>query len=277
MASTQWILDGEGQLCNSNTSAITQALGGFGAWEGNPQPNIIRGLHQRDFQENTIAVRADSGITKMSDLRGKKVFYGHPGTSCNQNMKMAMVALGYDEDIEEYVGSLGDGVSAMKDRRIDAYVKTSRGEFADPTHIDIMVTQELEIITFSKEEVDKIQAVYPLIKYRKFGPDAFTTVAPMRMHGERWLNFDGGPTICEVNLPEEWAYAWVTHVINNWDVLVPLMTVLGTFDPLDYPALADEFLFTGGLVDYYLHPGAIRAYRDFGVDVPDSLIPPEMK
>ena len=276
-AATEALLTGEADLCNSNAVTVIAALEGMGNWEGKPRENILRGLHPRDLQDNVVSVVAGSGITKMSDLVGKSAFYGHPGTNCNANMKRAMVALGYDEDIEEYVGSLGDGVSAMKDRRIDAYVKTSRGEFADPTHIDIMVTQELEIITFSKEEVDKIQAVYPLIKYRKFGPDAFTTVAPMRMHGERWLNFDGGPTICEVNLPEEWAYAWVTHVINNWDVLVPLMTVLGTFDPLDYPALADEFLFTGGLVDYYLHPGAIRAYRDFGVDVPDSLIPPEMK
>jgi hypothetical protein len=274
VACLEALIAGDIHMANVAEPAVIQALTGAGVWEGNPQPNNFRGLEPRDLQENAVVVRADSDIMKMSDLMGKKVFYGHPGTSCNANMKMAMVALGYDEDIEEYVGSLSDGVAAMKDRRIDAYVKTTRGEFADPTHTDIAITQDLRVITFTKEEVDKINETYFFIPYRQLRSDAYTKITPMEVVGEGWINTDKAPTVTRVEMPEEWAYAWVTHVINNWDVLVPLMEVMGTFDPKDYPSWA---LDTAQACDYYLHPGAVRAYRDFGIDVPDKIIPPEMK
>jgi hypothetical protein len=32
-----------------------------------------------------------------------------------------------------------------------------------------------------------------------------------------------------------------------------------------------------GLTGAPLHPGAVKFYRDQGIDVPDSLVPPEMQ
>jgi len=269
-ACTEALLTGEADLCNSNAVTVISALEGMGNWEGKTRENILRGLNPRDLQDNVVAVVAGSGITKMSDLVGKSAFYGHPGTNCNANMKRAMVALGYDENIEEYVGSLADGVAAMKDRRVDAYVKTTRGEVADATHIDILVSQELELITFTKAEVDKIHEMYPWVTYRQLSTNAFK--GQMKVYGEGWVNTDKAPTLCNMDLPEEWAYNWVKHEIENWDQLVALMASLGTFDPLDFPMWVSEVE-----TDFYLHPGAVRYYREMGIQVPDNVIPPEMK
>jgi TRAP-type uncharacterized transport system substrate-binding protein len=207
----------------------------------------------------------------MSDLVGTSAFYGHPGTSCNANMKRAMVALGLDEQIEEYIGSLVEGVGAMKDTRIDAYVKTTRGEIADATHIDILTRQDLQIITFTKAEVDKIQEEYPWLSYRQLPPEFFK--GSMEVLGERWVNVDFQQTYCTTDIPEEYAYLWVNHIIANWDQIVKLHEAsLAKIDLIEYPqwvAVAPT--------DFYLHASAVRAYRELGADVPESVIPPEMK
>jgi TRAP-type uncharacterized transport system substrate-binding protein len=223
-----------------------------------------------DRIDHVVAVREGSGITKMSDLVGTKSFYGHPGTSCNANMKSAMVALGLDEQIEEYVGSLSDGVAAMKDRRVKSYTKTTRGEIADATHIDILTTQDLQVITFTKAEVDKIREMYPWITYRQLSPDAFPS---MKVVGEGWVNSDNVSTFCHKDLPEEWIYEWVKHIVANWDQIVKLHEAsLAKIDPTEYPQWV-----AATPTDFYLHAGAVRAYRDLGADVPESVIPPELK
>ncbi len=271
-AGAEALYAGEAQMNNGCAPTIMMVLNGLGGWEGDPHPPILRGLHIRSVADNVAAVRADSGINSMSDLAGKKVFYGHPGTNTNLCMKLAMVALGLDEQIEERVGSLAEGVADMKDRRINAYVKGARAGVPDATHTDIMITQELQLITFTKAEVDKIQEEYPWISYRQLPPEFFK--GSMEILGEGWVNVDFQQTYCTTDIPEEYAYLWVKHIIENWDQLVALHSVLGTVDPLDLPKWVAD-LAVGA--PYYLHAGAVRAYRELGAEVPDSAVPPEMK
>lgn len=271
-AGAEALYAGEAQINNGCAPTIMMVLNGLGNWEGDPHPPILRGLHIRSLADNVVAVRADSGINSMSDLMGKTAFYGHPGTNTNSCMKLAMVALGLDEQIEERVGSLAEGVADMKDRRIDAYVKAARAGVPDATHVDIMVAQELALITFTKVEVDKIQEKYPWISYRQLPPEFFK--GSMEVLGEGWVNVDFQQTYCTTDIPEEYAYLWVKHIIENWDQLVALHSVLGTVDPLDYPKWVAD-LAAGA--PYYLHAGAVRAYRELGAEVPDSAVPPEMQ
>ena len=55
-------------------------------------------------------------------------------------------------------------------------------------------------------------------------------------------------------------FAVVKHVIENWAELTALMASLRTFDPLEFPRWAAELD-----TDFYLHPGAVRYYREVGV------------
>jgi hypothetical protein len=271
-AGAEALYTGEAQINNGCTPTIMMVLNGLDLWEGDPHPPILRGLHIRSIADNVVAVRADSGINSMSDLAGKTVFYGNPGTNTNTCMKLAMVALGLDEQIKERVGSAAEGVADMKDRRIDAYVKAARAGVPDASHVDIMVTQELALITFTKAEVDKIQEKYSWLSYRQLPPEFFK--GSMEVLGERWVNVDFQQTYCTTDIPEEYAYLWVKHIIENWDQLVALHAVLGTVDPLDYPKWVAD-LAVGA--PFYLHAGAVRAYRELGAEVPELAIPPEMK
>jgi hypothetical protein len=266
-ASLVAMLNGEVHLGNTCAATILDAYEGLGRWEGDPAPNIIRGLAMRDLFDDVTAVREDSGIESYSDLAGKTFFYGRPGSRQYRINVAAMDALGYN--VEEYVSDVKEAVSAMKDRRLDAFSKTIRGERADSTHMDIMTSVPLQIISFSEEEIDTILGKYSHLTFRQQSPDAFPT---MPVLGERWVATDQPPTVCTKDFPEEWAYQWVMSTVKNWDELAELLYSLEDLDPLDYPQWVEEMP-----TDFYLHAGAVRAYRELGATVPESIVPPEMK
>ncbi len=73
------------------------------------------------------------------------------------------------------------------------------------------------------------------------------------------------------DFPESLAYAWTKALAEHWDeVAVTYPAILEDIDPRHTPEVA------GGM-GLMLHPGAIRAYREMGVAIPDSVVPPEMK
>src|SRR5215467_1178051 len=64
-----------------------------------------------------------SGITKMSDLRGKRVSTGSPGSATEIMAFRVLEAAGLDKDRDVRRERLGasESTNALKDRRIDAY------------------------------------------------------------------------------------------------------------------------------------------------------------
>jgi len=239
-----------------------------GSWEGQSNPNNIRVLNIRDIAYNPIAVRADSDIYQISDLEGKKVFFGWPGTSCQANTRAAIVeALGIK--VDEYVGSLSDGVQAMKDGRIVAFTKTLAGNRLDATHIDIMTTKPLRFIGFNWEELKKIQSKFPWLGYAELPKGWFPSMPPDQ---EAFIvNNITRMVMCRDDFPEEYAYNWAKSIVENWGEIVALAPSQEAVDPLDCPKLVST------IDQIYLHPGAIRYYREMGIEIPESVIPPEMK
>lgn len=238
-----------------------------GAWENKSNPNNVRVLHLRDVCDNPIAVRADTDIYEVSDLSGKKVFLGFPGTSCQANAKLAIVdALGIN--VNEFVGSLSDGVAAMKDRRIVAYIKTTAGKKVDATHIDITTSIPIRFIGFTEEQVKKIQSDFPWLLYRELPKGWFPNMPDQEsIIANTFPRF----VMCRDDFPEEYAYNWTKSVIENWEQLVAIAPSQGAVNPLECPSYISE------IDQVYLHPGAIRYYRERGIEIPDSVIPPEMK
>lgn len=239
----------------------------MGAWEGKSTPNNIRVLNLRDLSYNPIAVRANSDIYQVSDLEGRKVFLGYSGTTCEGNARLAIVkALGINVDI--LVGSLSDGVEAMKNRRVEAFTKTVAGNKVDATHIDIMTSTPLRFIGFTWEEVEKIQSKSPWLLYRELPKGWFPSMPDQEAFiANSVIRF----VMCRDDFPEEYAYNWTKSIVENWEKIVEVAPSQGSVNPLDCPDFASN------VRQLYLHPGAIRYYREMGIEIPEAVIPPEMK
>jgi TRAP transporter TAXI family solute receptor len=262
--STQMIFDGQQDMGGSSPATVYEMVHGLGRWQDKPQPNRLRVLNVYTENPCPIVVREDSGVNTIQDLIGKSFAPGDVGSTTYAHNSLALKALGID--YKEFAGSLGDAVEAFKDRRIVGYIKGTTGHSIDATHIDIMSTTPIKFIGFTDEEVKKVQAKYPWIAFKNFPAGWFTQLPQNKAINV--VSFSLG-VIARDDFPEVLAYQWTKSVIDNFKEVQAVFAGSAAIDPLQTPQLL--------LPDVYLHPGAIRYYREIGVKVPESAIPPEMK
>ena len=80
-------------------------------------------VHKEPF---TLLARADAGITKFEDLKGKRVNIGNPGSGQRGTMEVLMDAMGWTNDTFSSVSELksAEQSAALCDNKIDAIVFT---------------------------------------------------------------------------------------------------------------------------------------------------------
>ncbi len=263
-ATLQAIYNGELDVGHATIPAQYESINGFGNWEGKPLENRLRLLYCRDSSTNVIAVRADSGIDSMADIAGKTVFCGFPGTTTHSQTTMCLDALGID--YKEFVGSLADGVTAFKDGRIDVFVKAALGRTVGSSHMDIMATTDIKFIGLTKEETKIVQAKYPWVMFTDLSAGWYEQLPDL---GAFTANIQDNSGICPKDFPEELAYRWTKSVIDNYDEIRAVFPGAEYYDPVAALMRVPP--------EVYLHPGAVRYYREIGAEFPDWSIPPEMK
>ncbi|MCQ2373954.1 MAG: TAXI family TRAP transporter solute-binding subunit, partial [Phascolarctobacterium sp.] len=88
------IKTGKGEMAIAMSDSVIQAVEGFGAFQGKPKAEDLRvmmGLWPNVVQ---IVTTKDSGITKFSDLKGKRVGVGAPNSGVELNARMMYEAHG---------------------------------------------------------------------------------------------------------------------------------------------------------------------------------------
>jgi len=98
------------------------ASNGSSKWEGKQQSDLrsVFSVHPEPFQ---IIVGADSGINSWSDLKGKRVNIGNPGSGQRGTMEVLMKAYGTSSDDFKVATELtsSEQSKALCDGNIDAY------------------------------------------------------------------------------------------------------------------------------------------------------------
>ena len=102
-----------------------------------------------------------AGIEKMSDLKGKRVSTGSPGSATEVMAFRVIEAAGLDKDkdMKRERLSVAESTNALKDRKIDAYFWV--GGLPTAAVTDLAATQGLKIkLVDHSEVVDKMNAKY---------------------------------------------------------------------------------------------------------------------
>jgi TRAP transporter TAXI family solute receptor len=256
--------NGELDVTHATMPASYESIHGLGRWEGKPIENRLRMLYFRDANPLLMAVRADSDMDAFPDLQGKKIYVGYPGSTGYGQMDKSLDALGIE--YEEFVGELSDGITAFKDGRIDAFGKSASGRSVDASHMDIMSTTDIKFLSYTAEETARIQAKYPWLGFIDYPAGWYEQLPDL---GALTINLYDNNAITSTDFPEELAYRWTKSVIENWDETVAVFPANEFYDPVAALVRMPP--------DVYLHPGAIRYYREIGAEIPESAIPPEMK
>jgi len=201
--------------------------------------------------------RADSGIEKLEDIAGRKIFAGPPGGAakrvCLGNIKMTTGLVG-GKDFEAVDFGFDAAIQAFQDDKIDVIVLSTN--FPSSSVSQFALTKKIRLIDI---DVTKLK-INPLIgrTINVIAPDAYgdnqANTSPVRTHGAL-VNFSA-----RMDLDEEVVYQ-VTKAI--WEHVDELHEAAAWMK--DTVSLENAL----ELIPMRLHPGAERYYREIGMAIPE--------
>lgn len=203
--------------------------------------------------------RADSGIEKIEDIKGKKVFVGPPGGAASNvvmnNILKPLTGMTAD-DFEVQTFGFDAAAQAFQDDKIDLIVLPTNTP--SPVVQQFALTKEIRLIDIdvSKAKITKaLGGTTNVIPAGTYGPNH--KGGDVSTHGAI-VNFSAG-----MHVDEEVVYQ-VTKAI--WE---HLDEIHGTAEWMKNTIKRETAL---ELIAGRLHPGAERYYREAGWDIPEATV-----
>ncbi len=224
------------------------------AWKGNPDVGFKAPLDKlrtlAAIYPNYIhfLASADSGITSLADLKGKKISVGAPksGTELNSRTIIKAAGLSYaDLGKVEYLG-YAESVELIKNRQLDATLLSSGLGVAAVR--DLATAVKIVVIPIPADIVAKIgdaayqSGVIPANTYNGQTADVPTIAVP---------NF----LVTHAGVSEDTVYKMTKSMFENLDAMVAAHGAA--------KAIKKEKAATGAPVPF--HPGAEKYYKEVGL------------
>ena len=224
-----------------------QATNGKADWDGKPVGKL-RSVFSAHPEAVLLVTRADTGIKKVEDLKGKTVNIGNPGSGQRGNSMDLLPLYGIDpaKDIKAEGLQQGEASRALVDKKIDAFVYTvgmpsaAIEEPANSTEIDILDINSDAIKKFISDKPYYVLAQYPDGIIKGVGP--FETYAVK------------ATVVTSADVPDEVVYDYTKTVFENLEELKGTHAAFRILQPKDM---------LGGL-SAPLHPGAEKYYKEQG-------------
>lgn len=210
-----------------------------------------------------IAVYGDSGITEIDQVKGKRVFLGPPGGAAYATMARLFKAIGGLEEGTDYEAvKLGwdAATAAFQDGNIDVYCNPTNAP--SPALTQISVTKEVRFLGIPADKLET-EAVQALVGRPGFS----AAVLPVGAYGDNQLNTEDVTTLgVTVGI--------VTNEAADEDMIYQMTKTFyaGVADAGDSAPWLRAVTPASSIKDInlQLHPGALRALTELGVDIPDA-------
>jgi len=194
-----------------------------------------------------------TGITRIADLRGKRVSTGSPGSATEVMAFRVIEAAGLDRDRDMTRERLGvtESVNAIKDRKIDAFFWV--GGLPTAAVTDLANTPGIKIKLI--DHADTVAAMN-----RKYGPLYIRDVIPKSTY--RGMDADNQQAtvwnilVSHQNLSDQTAYVIVKTIFEKRADLIAVHKEAENFKLENQKADASPIPF---------HPGAIKYFAERGV------------
>lgn len=241
------LVRGELELAMSNSAISYFAVLGESGWE---QSYDIRAVVTLAPNIATFITKADSGLTKMSDLAGRRAMVGVAGAGFEMFVQPLLAAHGvtYDDFTQVY-GTQSGAVDMLGDGSIDAAflggaVPTGAVTQACSTH-DIL------FLPFDEEKRQQLARDYPFFQLATIPADAYSDLT----EDYPGLNVGSMHLITSADADEELIYQVTRTIWENRQAIVERHPAGRAINE------ANAARNTGTP----FHPGAERYYREIGV------------
>lgn len=233
--------------------SMNQAFHGARSFEGNAKPDI-RAVGALAAGTSHWVTLEGSGIKTLQDLKGKRVAVGSAGSSSALIAEELLTALGIWDSIQKVYLLGGSAVDALIDGQVDALTFTTphpAGLFTSlvSTHNAVF----LDSLTLAQESgfMDNHPYLWAgVIEAGTYNNDADVPVINVAL-----------ALVANVNVDEEAVYDFTKAAYQSGTELGEVLAVMGYMTP--QTAVAG--------ITIPLHPGAQRALKELGVDIPVAI------
>lgn len=236
------------------TNVVQHAFAGSGKFKDKPVKTRLLWVYS-DAPQNVV-VRADSGVTALAGLAGKRFNPGIKGSATESTAEAVLAKLGIKPELVR--GSTTDVVDMIKDNRIIGYVKSGAGKKLDSSTLDIATFTKINVLGLTEAQKAVLAKEMPDISVVDIpagagnGLPAYST----------W-SFGVGAA-ARMDLPDEVAYGIVKAVMEDKTAQGNALAAVKGLD------LAQMTLTYGTIP---LHPGAVKWFKEKGLTVPARLMP----
>jgi len=250
-------------LCGISLDEAAQAYYGFFAWKEKAHPRL-RLLWVIGILPVAFIVATDTGIKSISELEGKP--YGNGGKEDMADFKATKLLEALNIRPRWIRDSLTAQVDLYKRGRLAGFIKYGA---SGPPLLELSERRPFTVLGISESELTKAGQ-----RYKGSGltyPLALIRVGSYPKQEKNIVTF--GLVMgyyAKQGLPSEVAYTLIKAVWQDvWDVSASYEPL--KLDIIGFPKLTLEY------GPFPLHRGAVKFYRELGLEVPDRLLPPEMR
>jgi hypothetical protein len=233
------------------TNVMFHANRGSGDFEG--KPSKTRLLWVYSIAPQNVIVRKDANVKSLPDLAGRKFNTGLKGSATERTTDAVFSLLNIKPDVLR--GSTGEIVDAIKDGRAVGYVKSGAGLAVDASTREIATFTPVSVLGLAAPQKASIQRAMPelsIVDVPGSGDiPAYTT----------W-GFGVGAA-AGADMDEATAHAIVKAVCEDKQVQA---AAFAEVKGLDIAQMTLEYATSP------LHPGAVKYFKERGLQVPERLV-----
>lgn len=200
-----------------------------------------------------IVVREDSGVKKIQDLQGKRFIAGGIGTATERLTKLILKIYGLEGKVDLPAVDLKEGVDAVVNRRAVGF--TTGSPYPTPMVAEIAATTPIRLLEIGEAEFKKLA---------EMDPSYSMTVIPAGIY--KGVDYDvktvSTPVFCYTtdDLPEDVAYKITKAFWENKRIVAESHPIGKAIDIKGIRNAVAK-----------IHPGALKYYREVGVEIPPAL------
>ena len=259
------------KLLRDNQAQFALLQGPFAAWGWNGEGPISRpqeGLRSMaavwqnvEHFVLTSDLAATGYMQDMNTLEGQRYVLGARNSGAEQTGRYILESLGIDYENRLSLAWMGYGnaANAMQDGNVVGMNVPAGAPVSSVTQTMAQMGERLTLLQFTQEDLDAINERYPLWDWYEFPPGTYPNQNTL-------VRTIASPNVLAVrsDIPEDVVYE-ITRTI--WENLSALQEIHAATNDMKL-----ELAVSG--LGAPLHPGAIRYYREKGLDIPERLILP---
>ncbi|MFC1981532.1 TAXI family TRAP transporter solute-binding subunit [Chloroflexota bacterium] len=266
----QAVIDGDLDIAYASTLYTSESYPATGIFAGKAPLTELRELMPLSVTIIQLFVLMDSPVKTFRDLVGKRM---SPGTKSMAGAIMftkACPALGlpeFEKAFKVAYMSHAEGSAALVSGKLDCYIRG--GTPPDPTFGETDLVHPLKVVGFTEEDREIIINANSGIGPITLPADYYHMTEPVTTIA------NPGELVCSSDFPEDLAYRLVKAVYEHNDFLGYTLASYKAF--MANQETGANYFLKNSPSKFPFHKGAIRYFREAGLEFAQDRIPPEAK